>query len=64
MNLINGLDDARADNTLVLAIAGGTYSDLMGSGYQQDVKLLQLFYDVAVYDNLIMRQDMIWRILR
>jgi thiamine pyrophosphate-dependent acetolactate synthase large subunit-like protein len=64
MNLINGLDDARADNTLVLSIAGGTYSDFMGSGYQQDVKLLQLFYDVAVYDNLIMRQDMNWRILR
>ncbi len=28
-------------------------SDLMGSGYQQDVNLLQLFSDVTVYNNMI-----------
>jgi pyruvate dehydrogenase (quinone)/pyruvate oxidase len=53
IHLINGLYDARADNTPVLAITGSTYSDLMGSGYQQDVNLLQLFADVAVYNNMI-----------
>ena len=37
----------------VPAITGSTYSDLMGSGYQQDVNLLQLFSDVAVYNNMI-----------
>jgi pyruvate dehydrogenase (quinone) len=53
IHLINGLYDAKADSTPVLAITGSTYSDLMGSGYQQDVNLLQLFSDVAVYNNLI-----------
>ncbi|MGB7661950.1 MAG: thiamine pyrophosphate-binding protein [Nitrososphaeraceae archaeon] len=53
IHLINGLYDAKTDNTPVLAITGSTYSDLMGSGYQQDVNLLQLFSDVAVYNNMI-----------
>jgi pyruvate dehydrogenase (quinone) len=53
IHLINGLYDAKADSTPVLAITGSTYSDLMGSGYQQDVNLLQLFSDVAVYNNMI-----------
>ena len=54
IHLINGLYDAKADNT-----PGPSYhwksrhSDLMGSGYQQDVNLLQLFSDVAVYNNMI-----------
>jgi len=53
IHLINGLYDAKLDNTSVLAITGSTYSDLMGSSYQQDVNLLQLFSDVAVYNNII-----------
>ena len=53
IHLLNGLYDAKADSTPVLAITGSTYSDLMGSGYQQDVNLLQLFSDVAVYNNMI-----------
>jgi pyruvate dehydrogenase (quinone) len=53
IHLLNGLYDAKADSTPVLAITGSTYSDLMGSGYQQDVDLLQLFSDVAVYNNMI-----------
>ena len=53
IHLMNGLYDAKADSTPVLAITGSTYSDLMGSGYQQDVNLLQLFSDVAVYNNMI-----------
>jgi pyruvate dehydrogenase (quinone) len=53
IHLLNGLYDAKLDNTPVLAITGSTYSDLMGSSYQQDVNLLQLFSDVSVYNNII-----------
>src|ERR687894_2780267 len=53
INLLNGLYDAKSDNTPVIAITGSTYSDMMGSGYQQDVNLTQLFSDVAVYNNII-----------
>ncbi len=53
IHLLNGLYDAKADNTPVIAITGTTYSDLMNSNYQQDVNLLQLFSDVAVYNTMI-----------
>ena len=53
IHLLNGLYDAKADNTPVIAITGTTYSDLMNSSYQQDVNLLQLFSDVAVYNTMI-----------
>ena len=53
IHLLNGLYDAKADNTPVIAITGTTYSDLMNSNYQQDVNLVQLFSDVAVYNNMI-----------
>jgi len=53
IHLLNGLYDAKLDSTPVIAITGSTYSDLMGSNYQQDVNLLQLFSDVAVYNNKI-----------
>ncbi len=53
IHLLNGLYDAKADNTPVIAITGSTYSDLMNSEYQQDVNLLQLYSDVAVYNTMI-----------
>src|SRR5919198_4434176 len=53
IHLLTGLYDAKADSTPVIAITGSTYSDMMGSSYQQDVDLLQLFSDVAVYNNMI-----------
>jgi pyruvate dehydrogenase (quinone) len=53
IHLLNGLYDAKADNTPVIAITGSTYTDLMNSNYQQDVNLLQLFSDVAVYNDMI-----------
>ncbi|MDE1838712.1 MAG: pyruvate oxidase [Thaumarchaeota archaeon] len=52
-HLLTGLYDAKADGVPVLAITGNTYSDTMGTKYQQDVNLLQLFSDVAVYNNMI-----------
>jgi len=53
IHLLNGLYDAKADNTPVIAITGSTYSDLMNSSYQQDVNLLQLYSDVTVYNSMI-----------
>jgi pyruvate dehydrogenase (quinone) len=53
IHLLTGLYDAKADNTPVIAITGTTYSDMMGSNYQQDVSLLHLFSDVACYNNMI-----------
>jgi pyruvate dehydrogenase (quinone) len=57
IHLLNGLYDAKADNIPIIAITGSTYSDMIGSGYQQDVNLLQLFSDVAVYNNMIIAPE-------
>jgi pyruvate dehydrogenase (quinone) len=57
IHLLNGLYDAKLDNVPVIAITGRTYSDLMGSGYQQDVNQLELFADVAVYNNMIIAPE-------
>ncbi len=53
IHLLTGLYDAKADNTPVIAITGTTYSDMIGSNYQQDVNLVHLFSDVSVYNNMI-----------
>jgi pyruvate dehydrogenase (quinone) len=57
IHLLNGLYDAKLDNAPVIAITGRTYSDLMGSGYQQDVDQLHLFADVSVYNNMIIAPE-------
>ncbi len=54
IHLLNGLYDAKMDNTPVLAITGQTYHDLMGMRYQQEVDLLNLYKDVAVFNQQIM----------
>lgn len=54
IHLLNGLYDAKLDGAAVLAITGQTYHDLMGTQYQQEVDLISLFKDVAVYDQMIM----------
>ncbi len=51
IHLLNGLYDAKLDGAPVLAITGQTYHDLMGMHYQQEVDLLSLFKDVAVFDQ-------------
>ncbi|HET9806760.1 MAG: thiamine pyrophosphate-dependent enzyme [Deltaproteobacteria bacterium] len=53
IHLLNGLYDAKADNIPVVAITGSTFSDVMNSGFLQDVNLLQLFSDVASYNTMI-----------
>jgi pyruvate dehydrogenase (quinone)/pyruvate oxidase len=57
IHLLNGLYDAKLDNMPVVALTGRTYSDLLGSGYQQDVNQSQLFSDVAVYNNMILAPE-------
>jgi pyruvate dehydrogenase (quinone)/pyruvate oxidase len=57
IHLLNGLYDAKMDNTPVIAITGSTYSDLMNSDYQQDVNLTRLFSDVSVYNAIINRPE-------
>jgi pyruvate dehydrogenase (quinone) len=59
IHLLNGLYDAKADNIPVIAITGSTYSDMIGSGYQQDVNLLQLFSDMTVYNNMIISPEQV-----
>jgi pyruvate dehydrogenase (quinone) len=53
IHLLNGLYDAKADNTPVIAVTGTTYSDLMNSSYQQDVNLLKLYSELTVYNSMI-----------
>jgi pyruvate dehydrogenase (quinone) len=53
IHLLNGLYDAKLDNTPVIAITGSTYSDLMNCDYQQDVNLTDLFSDISVYNAMI-----------
>lgn len=59
IHLLNGLYDAKLDNASVIAITGRTYSDLMGSAYQQDIHQLELFADVAVYNNMIIAPEQV-----
>ncbi len=54
IHLLNGLYDAKMDGAPVLAITGQTYHDLLGMRYQQEVDLLSLFKDVAVFDQQLM----------
>ena len=54
IHLLNGLYDAKLDGAPVLAITGQTYHDLLGMRYQQEVDLLALFKDVAVFNQQVM----------
>src|SRR3977135_41838 len=54
IHLLNGLYDAKMDHAPVLAITGQTYHDLIGMQYQQEVDLLSLFKDVAVYNQMVL----------
>src|SRR5712671_605960 len=54
IHLLNGLYDAKMDGAPVLAITGQTYHDLIGTQYQQEVDLLSIFKDVAVYNQMVL----------
>src|ERR1044071_3255374 len=53
IHLLNGLYDAKLDGAPVLALTGQTYHDLMGTQYQQEVDLVSVFKDVAVYNQMV-----------
>jgi pyruvate dehydrogenase (quinone) len=54
IHLLNGLYDAKMDGAPVLALTGQTYHDLVGTRYQQEVDLLSLFKDVALYNQQVL----------
>jgi len=53
IHLLNGLYDAKLDHMPVLAITGMQETSVLGTEYQQEVKLDRLYADVAVYDQMI-----------
>lgn len=53
IHLLNGLYDAKLDHQPVLAITGMQETQLLGTGYQQEVHLEKLFEDVAQYDVMV-----------
>ncbi|HQU46162.1 MAG TPA: thiamine pyrophosphate-binding protein, partial [Pirellulales bacterium] len=57
IHLLNGLYDAKLDSTPVLALTGQTYHDLLGTRFQQEVDLLQLYSGVACFNQQVMGPD-------
>src|SRR3984885_12456752 len=53
IHLLNGLYDAKLDHVPVLAITGMQESQMLGTGYQQEVTLDHLFMDVAEYNLVV-----------
>lgn len=54
IHLLNGLYDAKMDRAPVLAITGQTDSDLIGTGYPQEVDQARAFADVALFNELVL----------
>jgi pyruvate dehydrogenase (quinone) len=54
IHLLNGLYDAKLDHAPVLAITGHTYHDQIGTHFQQEIDILNLFKDVAAYNQMIL----------
>ena len=53
IHLLNGLYDAKLDHVPVLALTGMQESQMLGTGYQQEVALDRLYMDVAEYNQMI-----------
>jgi len=53
IHLLNGLYDAKLDHAPVLAITGMQETQLLGTGYQQEVHLEKLYADVAQYEAMV-----------
>jgi pyruvate dehydrogenase (quinone)/pyruvate oxidase len=54
VHLLNGLYDAKLDHAPVLAITGHTYHDELGTNFQQEIDIPNLFKDVAGYNMMVM----------
>src|SRR5215831_11376019 len=53
IHLLNGLYDAKLDHAPVLAITGMQETSVLGTGYQQEVRLDRFYADVAEYDQMV-----------
>ena len=53
VHLLNGLYDAKLDHVPVLAITGMQETQMLGTGYQQEVDTTRLYMDVAEYNEMI-----------
>jgi pyruvate dehydrogenase (quinone) len=53
IHLLNGLYDAKLDHAPVLAITGMQETEVLGTGYQQEVHLDRLYEDVAFYNAIV-----------
>jgi pyruvate dehydrogenase (quinone) len=53
IHLLNGLYDAKLDHVPVLAVTGMQESQMLGTGYQQEVALDRLYMDVAEFNQMI-----------
>src|SRR5437016_6881294 len=53
VHLLNGLYDAKLDHAPVLAITGMQETQLLGTGYQQEVHLEKLYADVAEDEAMV-----------
>ena len=54
IHLLNGLYDAKLDHVPVLAITGMQETQMLGTGYQQEVATDRLYMDVAEYNQVVM----------
>ncbi|MGH7138614.1 MAG: thiamine pyrophosphate-binding protein, partial [Pirellulales bacterium] len=59
VHLLNGLYDAKLDLQPVLAITGQTYHDLIGTGFQQEMDILALYHDVAVFSEQVLGPEQV-----
>lgn len=59
VHLLNGLYDAKLDLQPVLAITGQTYHDLIGTGFQQEMDILALYSDVAVFSEQVLGPEQV-----
>lgn len=53
IHLLNGLYDAKLDHVPVLAITGMQETQMLGTGYQQEVSTEKLYMDVAIYNEMV-----------
>ncbi|QXJ35287.1 thiamine pyrophosphate-dependent enzyme [Saccharolobus shibatae] len=65
IHLLNGLYDAKMDHAPVVALTGQVESDMLGHDYFQEVNMVKLFDDVAVYNQIVINPKnagyLIWR---
>ncbi|BBG27720.1 thiamine pyrophosphate-dependent enzyme [Sulfuracidifex tepidarius] len=57
IHLVNGLYDAKMDHAPVIALSGQVESDMLGHDYFQEVNLVKLMDDVAVFNQMIVNPE-------